>query len=68
MNAKDFFEEVSKMRDYQKEYFRTRSSLALKASMKQEKLIDEEIRRVRGILGKKNEKDLFNSPEAGERI
>lgn len=63
MNAKEFFEEVSKMRDYQKEYFRTRSSLALQASKKQEKLIDEEIRRVRGVLGKKNEKDLFNTKQ-----
>lgn len=54
MNSKQFFESVVKMRQLQKEYFRTRSSITLQASKKQEKLIDDEISRVNSVLSGKN--------------
>lgn len=38
MEAKQFFEEVVKLRKLQKDYFKTRSSMALRASKKQEQL------------------------------
>ena len=50
MEAKQFFEEVVKLRQLQKDYFKTRSSMALRASKKQEQLIDDEIKRVQGVL------------------
>lgn len=53
MNSKQFFEAVVKMRQLQKEYFRTRSSITLQASKKQEKLIDDEISRVNSVLSNK---------------
>ena len=54
MNSKQFFEAVVKLRELQKDYFKTRSSMALSASKRQEKLIDDEIIRVNGILSDKN--------------
>ena len=53
MNSKQFFEAVVKMRQLQKEYFRTRLSITLQASKKQEKLIDDEISRVNSVLSNK---------------
>ena len=50
MTAKDFFDLVARMRDKQKEYFRTRSGSVLKESKQLEKQVDEEIRRVNGII------------------
>lgn len=52
MNAKEFFYEVKKMRKLQKEYFKTRSSITLGACKKQEKIIDDEIKRVQSKLDK----------------
>ncbi len=49
MDSKTFFEEVSKMRALQKDYFRKRDSIVLQACKKQEKLIDNEIDRVTKI-------------------
>lgn len=54
MNNKQFFDAVVTMRRLQKEYFRTRSSLTLQASKKQEKLIDDEIFRVNNLLANRN--------------
>lgn len=54
MDSKQFFDAVVKLRELQKDYFKTRSSMALRASKKQEKLIDDEIVRVNTILSKKN--------------
>lgn len=54
MNSKEFFEAVVKLRQPQKDYFKTRLSMALQASKKQEALIDSEINRVNGILENKN--------------
>lgn len=55
MEARQFFEEVAKMRLLQKEYYKTHSSLALQAAKKQEKLIDNEIERVRVITGRREQ-------------
>lgn len=51
MNNKQFFDKVAAMRKYQKEYFRTRSSVALRNSKALEKEIDQEIERVQKIIG-----------------
>lgn len=59
MNAYDFFNLVTKMRDKQKEYFRTRSASALQESKRLEKQVDEEIQRVNGIIKDKQEPKLF---------
>lgn len=54
MDAKEFFEKVVKMREAQKNYFKTRSSMALQLSKRLEKEIDEEIVRVNQIINKPN--------------
>lgn len=46
MNAKEFFNKVAVMREAQKQYFKSRSSIYLNASKKLEKEIDQEIARV----------------------
>ena len=58
MTAKDFFDLVARMRDKQKEYFRTRSGFVLKESKQLEKQVDEEIRRVNGIIRERQEPKL----------
>lgn len=50
MNAKDFFSLVSFMRKAQRDYFRTRTTEALKQSKSLEKQVDAEIQRVNDIL------------------
>ena len=52
MNAKQFFDRVTIMRKYQKEYFRTRSQSALKLSKSLELEIDAEIARVNTLINK----------------
>lgn len=52
MNAKQFFDRVTIMRKYQKEYFRTRSQSALKLSKSLELEIDAEIARVNALISK----------------
>lgn len=63
MNAKQFFDRVTIMRKYQKEYFRTRSQAALKLSKALELEIDAEITRVNALMGKEQkepiQKNLF---------
>jgi hypothetical protein len=59
MDAKQFFYEVAKMRNFQKEYFKTRSAVYLAASKKQEKLIDAEIDRVESVMQEKDNSKLF---------
>ena len=54
MNAKQFFETVEKMREAQKNYFRSRSQLYLKESKHYEKEIDNEIKRVNATLAQRN--------------
>lgn len=57
MNARQFYEEVKKMRYLQKKYFLTRDHRALEASKKFEKHIDEEIERVEQLLNEKAESE-----------
>ena len=52
MNARQFFDLVSQMRDAQKEYFRTKKQSTLKKSIELEKQVDDEILRVKIILAK----------------
>ena len=54
MNLKEFFDNVSRMREAQKEYFRTRSGRALSDSKRLEKEIDAEIERVNKVMEEKN--------------
>ena len=57
MNARQFYEEVKKMRYLQKKYFLTRDYRALEASKKIEKRIDAEIERVEQLLNEKAESE-----------
>lgn len=59
MTARDFFTLVARMRDKQKEYFRTRSASVLQESKRLEKQVDDEIQRVNGIIKDKQEPKLF---------
>lgn len=59
MDSKQFFLLVERMREKQKEYFRTRSSGSLKESKSLEKAIDDEINRVNNILAEKKQPNLF---------
>lgn len=59
MTARDFFTLVTRMRDKQKEYFRTRSSSVLQESKRLEKQVDDEINRVNTIVKDKKEPKLF---------
>lgn len=54
MNAKEFFNLVSRMREAQKEYFKTRSSLNLRQVKTLEKEIDAEIERVNALAPRKD--------------
>lgn len=54
MAPKEFFKKVEKLREAQKNYFKTRSSMALQLCKKLEKEIDEEIARVNKITNKPN--------------
>lgn len=47
------------MRDKQKEYFRTRSGIALQESKLLEKSVDNEIARVKGLMAGKADNQLF---------
>lgn len=55
MNARQFYEEVKKMRYLQKKYFLTRDHRVLEVSKKFEKRIDEEIERVEQLLNERTE-------------
>lgn len=59
MTARDFFDLVARMRDKQKEYFRSRSASVLKESKQLEKQVDEEIKRVSEIMRERKEPRLF---------
>lgn len=52
MNAREFFYLVAQMRNAQKEYFKNREQLTLRAARKLENEVDKEISRVREILNK----------------
>lgn len=59
MNNKQFFETVKKMREAQKEFFRTHTQAALRKSKTLEKVVDDEIERVEEVLRKRREPGLF---------
>lgn len=56
MNAREFFYTVARMRDCQREYFKTRDPQVLRAARKLENVIDLEIRRVKEIEDAKETK------------
>ena len=53
MDAKSFFDKVSRMRKAQKEYFRTKSGRALNESKQLEREIDAEIERVNIVMAER---------------
>ena len=59
MNPKEFFDLVAKMRDKQREYFRTRNTGVLKESKRLEKQVDDEITRVNNVLFERQSPTLF---------
>ena len=61
MDARTFFDLVSKMRDKQREYFRTRSTAALRESKQLEKRVDDEINRVNRLQQERVNPSLFKS-------
>lgn len=65
MNAREFFYLVAQMRSAQKEYFRGRDQLALRAARKYENLVDAEIERARQILSKKEATAPMGDEAAG---
>lgn len=66
MNAREFFYLVAQMRSAQKEYFRGRDPLALRAARKYENLVDAEIERARRILSKNESTASMGDEEAGQ--
>lgn len=54
MDAKTFFTKVALMRKAQKEYFKTKSAVALRYSKDLERKVDEEIQRVAKIINEQN--------------
>lgn len=55
MNARQFYEEVKKMRELQKKYFATHSHRVMEASIQVEQRIDAEIERVEKLLKERTE-------------
>lgn len=72
MKPREFYDKVVQMRRMQKEYFKTRSSIALQKSKQLEKEIDDEITRVEGILGRSETKpyqgNIFDYPNYDNSI
>lgn len=60
MNAKAFFDLVTKMRESQKSYLKTRDYGDLQKMRNLELLVDGEIHRVKKVLS--GEKSLFDNP------
>lgn len=50
MNAKEFFDAVSRMRELQREYWCTRDEGVLAESITQMRLVDDEIERVKKVM------------------
>lgn len=55
MDSRTFFFQVAEMRSAQKAYFKTRDPHVLRAACKLEKIVDDEIARVREILATRQE-------------
>lgn len=58
MKAREFFDLVARMRDKQKEYFRTRQPSVLSESRDLERTVDAEIKRVREVLAQQQQGKL----------
>lgn len=50
MNPREFFYTVAQMRSAQRNYFKNRDQMTLRAARKLENIIDAEIERVRAIV------------------
>ena len=59
MDARQFFNLVSRLREAQKRYFKTRASIDLQSSKQLEKELDAEIERVNTIIQQKQNPKLF---------
>ena len=59
MNAREFFDLVSKMRQAQTAFFKTKAPGTLHESKRLERLVDDEINRVNGIINR--EPSLFDN-------
>lgn len=59
MKPREFFDAVARMREKQKEYFRTRTSASLSESKRLEKVVDDEIKRVENIIYKQQNPGLW---------
>lgn len=72
MKPREFFDKVAQMRRMQKDYFKTRSSMALQRSRQLEKEIDDEIKRVEGILGhsepQHRQGNIFDYPNSDNAV
>lgn len=58
--AYQFFRLVERMRNKQKEYFRTKSQFALNESKQLEHEVDDEIKRANDIINNQQQPSLFN--------
>lgn len=61
MDSKTFYDTVVRMREAQKQYFKTRRSCDLQRSKQIEKIIDNEIARVERMLWEQKNPPLFPS-------
>lgn len=61
MDSKTFYDTVVRMREAQKQYFKTRRPCDLQRSKEIEKVIDNEIARVERIVWEKKNPPLFPS-------
>lgn len=58
--AYQFFRLVERMRNKQKEYFRTKSQFALNESKQLENEVDDEIKRANDIINNRQQPSLFD--------
>ena len=66
MNAKEFYDTVKAMREAQKEWFKTKSRVAIVRSKVLEKKIDQEIERVEVLMNpqpNENQLKLFDNEQ-----
>lgn len=68
MNAKEFYDTVKAMREAQKEWFKTKSRVAIVRSKVLEKKIDQEIERVEALMNPQpeNQLKLFDNEQQTE--
>lgn len=64
MNAREFFYTVAEMRRAQRNYFKTRNPATLRAACRLEKMVDEEIERVKEITERNSQADQKKPPRS----